>query len=222
MIYKTFKQWKDGNYLEDLEPRKEAYTQDELLLIEMGWNYGFDAGVEAGRWVGLTEAERIDIIDEEITAQSTEHFALAQAIEAKLGEEHVTDRELMRRTWEFFSRYILVNEMAQESLDAEAKTILEALRARLAQPEQEPVAGRFKIGEANDYLVSVKKPGLIYDDGNGGTRVDNGEPLYTAPPQREWQGLTDEEIMDACSSVWASNPIEVGRIIQDLLKARNT
>ena len=35
-------------------------------------------------WVGLTEAERIDIIDEEITAQSTEHFALAQAVEAKL------------------------------------------------------------------------------------------------------------------------------------------
>lgn len=49
MIYKTFKEWKDGNYLEDLEPRKEAYTRDELLLIEMGWNYGYDAGVEAGR-----------------------------------------------------------------------------------------------------------------------------------------------------------------------------
>ena len=37
-------------------------------------------------WVGLTEAERIDIIDEEITAQSIENFALAQAIEAKLKE----------------------------------------------------------------------------------------------------------------------------------------
>jgi hypothetical protein len=37
-------------------------------------------------WVGLTEAERIDIIDEEITAQSIEHFALTQAIEAKLKE----------------------------------------------------------------------------------------------------------------------------------------
>ena len=49
MIYRTFKEWKNGNYLEDLEPRKEAYTRDELLLIEMGWKYGFDAGVEAGR-----------------------------------------------------------------------------------------------------------------------------------------------------------------------------
>ena len=39
-------------------------------------------------WRGLTEAERIDIIDEEITVQSTEHFALAQAIEAKLKEKN--------------------------------------------------------------------------------------------------------------------------------------
>jgi hypothetical protein len=39
-------------------------------------------------WVGLTEAERIDILDAEITTQSTEHFALAQAIEAKLKEKN--------------------------------------------------------------------------------------------------------------------------------------
>jgi hypothetical protein len=47
-------------------------------------------------------------------------------------------------------------------------------------------------------------------------------PLYTAPPQREWQGLTDEEIMDACSAVWASHPVEVGQVVQNLLKERNT
>ena len=39
-------------------------------------------------WVGLTEAERIDILDAELTTQSTEHFALAQAIEAKLKEKN--------------------------------------------------------------------------------------------------------------------------------------
>ena len=49
MTYKTFKEWENGNYLEDLEPRKEAYTRDELLLIEMGWNYGYDAGAAAER-----------------------------------------------------------------------------------------------------------------------------------------------------------------------------
>ena len=46
-------------------------------------------------------------------------------------------------------------------------------------------------------------------------------PLYTAPPQREWQGLTDEEIMDACSAVWASHPIEVGRVVEAKLKEKN-
>jgi hypothetical protein len=85
MIYKTFKQWKDGNYLEDLEPRKEAYTQDELLLIEMGWNYGFDAGVEAGRWVGLTDEDKREIIDE--TEPEDRGYVMA-LVEAKLKEKN--------------------------------------------------------------------------------------------------------------------------------------
>jgi hypothetical protein len=44
MIYKTFEEWKAGQWLEDGEPRTKAYTEDELLLIEMGWQYGFDVG----------------------------------------------------------------------------------------------------------------------------------------------------------------------------------
>ena len=39
-------------------------------------------------WVGLTEAERLDILDAELTTQNIEHFALAQAIEAKLKEKN--------------------------------------------------------------------------------------------------------------------------------------
>ena len=39
-------------------------------------------------WQGLTEAERVDILDAELTTQNTEHFALAQAIEAKLKEKN--------------------------------------------------------------------------------------------------------------------------------------
>ncbi len=46
MIYETFEQWADGNFLEKGEPRKKAYSQDELNLIEMGWGYGRDAGIE--------------------------------------------------------------------------------------------------------------------------------------------------------------------------------
>lgn len=43
---------------------------------------------EKKEWVGLTEAERMDILDAELTTQSTEHFALAQAIEAMLKEKN--------------------------------------------------------------------------------------------------------------------------------------
>ena len=39
-------------------------------------------------WVGLTEAERVDIIDIEIGAPESEHFALAQSIEAALKEKN--------------------------------------------------------------------------------------------------------------------------------------
>ncbi len=44
MIYKTFEQWKNGNVLEHGVPRTEYYNEDQLDLVEMGWNYGYDAG----------------------------------------------------------------------------------------------------------------------------------------------------------------------------------
>jgi hypothetical protein len=44
MIYRTFEQWKSGNVLEHGVPRTEHYTEDQLDLVEMGWNYGYDAG----------------------------------------------------------------------------------------------------------------------------------------------------------------------------------
>jgi hypothetical protein len=43
-IYRSFEQWKNGGFLEHGAPRTEEYTAEELHLIEMGWNYGYDAG----------------------------------------------------------------------------------------------------------------------------------------------------------------------------------
>ena len=79
--------------------------------------------------------------------------------------------------------------------------VLNALRARLAEPpcktgsqciggkcercgEPEPVAWADKHDidrQGHDFHVSRQQP------------AKDGVPLYTAPPQREWQGLTDEE-----------------------------
>jgi hypothetical protein len=60
MIYKTFEEWKAGHWLEDGEPRTEAYTEDELLLVEMGWKYGFDAGKEQTKPLSDEEIEKIE------------------------------------------------------------------------------------------------------------------------------------------------------------------
>jgi hypothetical protein len=61
----------------------------------------------------------------------------------------------------------------------------EALRQALAQPEQELVgwADRFEFDKkGHDFWCNRQKP------------AKGGIPLYTAPPKREWVGLTDEEI----------------------------
>jgi len=43
-IYRSFEQWKSGNVLERGVPRTEYYSKAQLDLVEMGWNYGYDAG----------------------------------------------------------------------------------------------------------------------------------------------------------------------------------
>jgi hypothetical protein len=55
-----------------------------------------------------------------------------------------------------------------------------ALRAAIEQAEkQEPVAWWHDMGDVVDLNVSGR-----------------GTPLYTAPPQRSWQGLTPEEVKE--------------------------
>ena len=87
---------------------------------------------------------------------------------------------------------------------------IEELEARLAQPEQEPVAWRFH--DRNmwcyvDHLTDLPQ--------------DKFKPLYTAPPQREWVGLTDEEARELCV---ANVPyvIDMVRALEAKLKEKNT
>lgn len=72
------------------------------------------------------------------------------------------------------------------------------------------------------YMKAVVEHGATEWKTNLGLKPEDGDvPLYTAPPQREWQGLTNDEIMDACSAVWASHPIEVGQVVAAILKEKN-
>jgi hypothetical protein len=65
-----------------------------------------------------------------------------------------------------------------------APEVVEALRQALAQPEQEPV-GYVTIETISSW---AKVPSIKW------FKKPTQGPLYTAPPKREWVGMTDEEV----------------------------
>ena len=65
-------------------------------------------------------------------------------------------------------------------LDSHEIEIREALRQALAQSEQEPVAWVYN--------------GILHEFDPSEFATSEVKPLYTAPPKREWVGLTDEEV----------------------------
>jgi hypothetical protein len=79
------------------------------------------------------------------------------------------------------------------------------LYSGLPQPEPEPVA----------YMDSK---GHLY---NSTTHPENYTPLYTAPPQREWVGLTDEERAN-CSAEAYGRHFVLCELIEAKLKEKNT
>jgi hypothetical protein len=86
-----------------------------------------------------------------------------------------------------------VKDMAWDSDTVAGRKLIETFRARLAQPEPKPVAWMYEFGTDNADAVNeirwYKNVHLTKPSG----MVRNVVPLYTAPPQRDWQGLTDED-----------------------------
>ncbi len=89
-----------------------------------------------------------------------------------------------------------------------------ALKAALEQPEQEPVAP----------YAWMAVGGTIWRRKTS----EDDVPLYTAPPRREWQSLTDDEIVDIFEAEprYHYPPIgatdrEFARAIEQALKEKN-
>ena len=103
-----------------------------------------------------------------------------------------------------------------------------ALRAALAEPEQEPVAWEQFYPDIGKPQLrqepSITKTGcgiltlhLGFDD------LPDGTKFYTTPPKRPWVGLTDEQI----SQLWIStspyfNEDDFARAVEAKLKELNT
>jgi hypothetical protein len=100
------------------------------------------------------------------------------------------------------------------------------LRKALEQPEQEPVAVKHMmewvelLKRQSDYGQHMCIPGL-----NAGVCFSLGVELEqfinTTPPQRPWQGLTDEEFLEACQLAERGNYLVAFQRIQTKLKERN-
>ena len=63
---------------------------------------------------------------------------------------------------------------------------------------------------------------VLFDNGEP---IGHREPLYTAPPKREWVGLTDQEINSVCykrdwTAPWTNTTF--ARAIEQALKEKNT
>ena len=90
------------------------------------------------------------------------------------------------------------------------KQTVETLRARLNAPEPKPVAWRHTFnGEEQINKLTPLYYGHHWES----------EPLYTAPPQQEWVGLTHEEKMEILTrSITAPSRIDVA---EAMLKEKN-
>jgi len=96
-----------------------------------------------------------------------------------------------------------------------------ALKERLAQPEQEPVAW------AMDYDIESVLSGFSTSLMGTAMRIESAFPkhrvklLYTHPPQRTWVGLTDEELNQICNSLDYYGDRGLVELIEAKLKEKN-
>ena len=124
----------------------------------------------------------------------------------------------------------------------EGKELVETLRAKLSEPEPEPVAYRAMVDGM--WFTAEKKEKLKHELNKAHINADI-EPLYTAPPQRkecqrcgevnpaeihtctpqrEWVGLTEEEY-EAMAEQYVTNcyfdTLKYAKAIEAKLKDKN-
>jgi len=129
----------------------------------------------------------------------------------------MTDRELLQQALDMLDD---INQCSLPPtgipLPAEIDEVMEALRARLAQPEPEPVAWMHNF--IDDVIIKNRPTDITCNAGRW-------TALYTAPPQREWQGLTDEEY-EAMAEQYVTNcyfdTLKYAKAIEAKLRDKNS
>ena len=98
------------------------------------------------------------------------------------------------------------NDAVPNDIDERFEQAIQALRQALAQPEQEPVAWVYN--------------GILHEFDPSEFATSEVKPLYTAPPKREWVGITYDEVYEfVCTT---DSYINLARAIEAKLKEKNT
>ena len=132
----------------------------------------------------------------------------------------MTDRELMQMALDTLRKCTAIPTWPS------FMPVIKDFEARLAQPEPEPVAWLFQNEETGlTECVDTQQVEWGFEKNN--PRWQKIAPLYTAPPQREWQGLTDEEIgmltvFDGLHHIEVPLLADFARAIEAKLKEKNT
>jgi hypothetical protein len=115
--------------------------------------------------------------------------------------------------WEYINKYGFV----LADYEGPMEQAITALKAALEQPEQEPVAWT-TMPDADDWMFvsGTEKPPL----------PGEWHPLYTHPPRREWQGLTNPDIARVFRAVYGGarfgpSEKEFAIAVEDALKVKN-
>jgi hypothetical protein len=111
----------------------------------------------------------------------------------------------------------MLMETGEENYYGEAITVLR----KALETEQEPVAWITNGGKGELWWYQSSK---FDEEGNLIGPNPDDIPLYTAPPQREWVGLTDQEINSVCykrdwTAPWTDTTF--ARAIEAKLKEKN-
>lgn len=143
--------------------------------------------------------------DDRLNVEHIDRDALVETLRARLAEppERVTKEMLQAQV----NALIALQKIQDSRHEREA---------RLAEPEkkQEPVAWCIVENGRTHGLVK-SKPAVM--------NAEKWQPLYTAPPQRPWQGLTEQEsgaIMEELNA-YGTRLYEFARAIEQALKEKN-
>ena len=122
----------------------------------------------------------------------------------------MTDRELMQMALDALEKISMGGDPRW------ANDVTPALRARLAQPEPLPAKSKGALSHEENKQHNKKILDKFYEE---------NAHLYTAPPQREWQGLTDEEILEEYRQSYGDDgnltDVYFARAIEAKLKEKN-